>query len=194
MEEYGKVQALSSTNQAAEPYVGRSTTQPSMAPPVTEEQLRLKEEKKLADVVRLARLLHYYLLTNPPGTGISLAALLKGVGTENKMLLTSNYKELCLAVPSWVKLRRTRNETMVVVVGPSLTCDGIVKLVELHFMGVAKRLRVERSTSQAERTQLADVSQQNHNLHEQLLQAEGRVVVLQEALLGKDEEHKQRSQ
>ena len=56
MEEYGKVQALISTNKAAESYVARSTIQPSVAPPVTEAELN---------------------------ASIPLSALVKAVGIEN---------------------------------------------------------------------------------------------------------------
>jgi hypothetical protein len=74
------------------------------------------------------------------------------------MLLSSNYKELCLAVPSWIKLKCTRNETLLVVQQPSFLCDDIVRMIDLHFKGVAKKLQLERSTSHIERTQIIDVT------------------------------------
>jgi hypothetical protein len=83
MEEYGKVQALISTNKAAESYVARSTIQPSVAPPVTEEELKQKQEKKHADLVKLIQCLHYYFMTNPLNASIPLSTLIKAVGVEN---------------------------------------------------------------------------------------------------------------
>jgi hypothetical protein len=81
MEEYGKVQVLSSTNKAADPYA--------------EEKLKQKQEKKYADLVKLIQCLHYYFMTNPLNASIPLSVLIKAVGVENQKLLSSNYKELC---------------------------------------------------------------------------------------------------
>jgi hypothetical protein len=147
MEDYAKVHALSSTNKAAESYIAHSTTQPSVAPPVTKEELKQKEEKKHADLIKLVKCLHYYFVANPKNTSIQLSALIKAVGSGNQMLLSSNYKELCLAVPSWIKLKCTKNETLLVLQQPSFTADVVIKLIDLHFKGVAKKLQVERSTS-----------------------------------------------
>jgi hypothetical protein len=70
MEEYGKVQALISTNQAAEPHVARSTAQLLMAPPIAEEELKQKQEKKHAELVKLVKCLYYYFTANPKNTSI----------------------------------------------------------------------------------------------------------------------------
>jgi hypothetical protein len=41
-----------------------------MAPPIAEEELRQKQEKKHAELVKLVKCLHYYFVANPKNTSI----------------------------------------------------------------------------------------------------------------------------
>jgi hypothetical protein len=56
-------------------------------------------------MIELVNALHYVFMQNTGKTSITLSVLSKQMNNRASMLLNTHYKELCSAIPSWIKSR-----------------------------------------------------------------------------------------